>query len=109
MFTKEQRKTYRETHRTQFRVNDRKYQRGRRTKIIRLLGKTCVACSLTTDAIIFHEVHGKKHPYPSQNYILSHIEDFVPMCRSCHSLLHRLIRKTNLSKIIELAKKIRKW
>ena len=78
----------------------REYYRKRKAKLQKIIGKKCVLCGSTND-IVFHEIHGQQHWEVSYirnfKYILSHKEDFVSMCRTCHSILHSSARvKINL-------------
>jgi len=44
--------------------------------------------------VSFHEKHGNSHDYhtvPKLRYILTHPDDFVPLCRHHHILTHRLM------------------
>jgi len=62
-----------------------------REKIEGLLGNTCSICGYKPKKgqrrLQSHEIHGKKHE-SSVYYILSHIEDFVPLCKTCHQTVH---------------------
>lgn len=51
------------------------------------LGKICKICSRERQRIYRHEIHGKSHS-GDPRYILAHIEDFIPLCSTCHQRLH---------------------
>lgn len=57
------------------------------SEVDRLLGKKCVFCGRERKRIYRHEIHGKEHPMDPR-YILAHIEDFIPVCGTCHRCLH---------------------
>ena len=86
-----------------------KYQ----TQIKKVLGNKCVVCQ-TEQTLLFHEVNGNSHDLNTKNrlysYILSHLNDFVPICRKHHLLLHHLARSlksaSEQEKFVELLKKL---
>lgn len=79
---------YRLRHPKEMKKRENKRKEKLYRKIIKLLGSKCTICSSTKN-IVFHEIHGRPHPF-NVYYISNHIEDFIPMCRKCHNLLHRL-------------------
>lgn len=92
--TLERDRRYRKKHRKKYNERRRNQNIIIRKKLYQILGNKCIICGVTSNkpkGIIFHEIHGKPHkdnPY----YILNHIEDFVPLCKNCHSTYHRFIR-----------------
>lgn len=62
--------------------------------------------------ISFHEIHGNKHTYHYETrwkYIAEHHKEFRPLCRSCHSKVHHMMRTSNMSwqEILNVLKKAR--
>jgi len=63
-------------------------------KLKELIGDRCILCGKTpqtNQGFAFHEIYGEKHPYSGSSrlkYILEHPEDFVPLCRKCHTGVH---------------------
>jgi hypothetical protein len=98
-----------QNHREYYIKYARKNRRRKRRKVRALLGNKCVICN-TTKKIVYHEIHGKPHPYKDTashyHYIQTHILDFIPMCRKCHRNLHNIIRQfpklERKEKLIEL-------
>lgn len=68
-------------------------------KIIEKIGNSCCICNKEPKRLVFHEIHGNPHPY-QMNYILEHIEDFIPMCNGCHNRFHWYLN--NRKKVMEL-------
>ena len=87
------------------------YERKRywkiRKKIIAILGNKCIICEKSNPEriIIYHEIYGKPHE-SNPLYTLNHIEDFVPMCKFCHKVLHVFLK--NREKFIQLLRTVRK-
>jgi hypothetical protein len=82
-----------------------KYDQEAHKECKRLIGDKCIVCN-SSDTICFHEKHGKPH-IKSANWIRKHPKKFIPLCRSHHSTLHRLIEAKNsklLEKLLELVK-----
>jgi len=67
----------------------REYRRKGREKIKALIGDKCIFCG--KKEIYFHEIYNKKHSRHNK-YILKHIEDFIPLCDTCHQGVHFLMR-----------------
>lgn len=96
---------WRKNHRIQENERALKYDREVHKECKRLIGDRCIICN-SLDTICFHEKHSKPH-IKSANWIRKHPENFIPICRSHHSTLHRLIEAQNsgvLEKILELVK-----
>lgn len=96
---------WRRTHRVQENERALKYDREVHKECKRLIGDKCIICN-SPYTICFHEKHGKPH-IKSANWIRKHPENFIPICRSHHSTLHRLIEAKNsglLEKLLELVK-----
>lgn len=71
-------------------------------------GNKCVICG-KVERIIFHEIHGKKHPANPAcryKYLLSHPEDFVPLCFPHHEAIHRFAKIKNNKTAQKLVKLI---
>jgi len=83
------------------------------TKIKQVLGNKCVVCQ-SQQLLVFHEVNGANHELNTKSrlysYILSHLSDFVPMCRKHHLLLHQtalsIKSESELEQFITLLKKL---
>jgi len=91
---------YYRRHRKEWNAYQREYYRKRKLKLQKIVGMECILCGSIIN-IVFHEIHGKRHCEDNYvrnfKYILSHKEDFVSMCRTCHSILHSSARvKINL-------------
>jgi len=91
------------------------WRQRKQAKIKEILGYKCVICGAEIN-IVYHEKNGLNHAslgYISQNptYILENIQNFVPLCRWCHSYIHNVERTENfdinqlLSLITQLKKK----
>jgi len=65
-----------------------------RKKVEQTLGYKCETCDRICDRkiIVYHEIHGISHG-SNPHYILNHLEDFVPLCRSCHLWIHKYCTK----------------
>jgi len=68
------------------------------------IGNFCFICSKTKQ--LFHEIHGIEHTKNKQyqerlKYILEHVENFEPLCFSCHRLTHNLAKQRKISQSIE--------
>jgi predicted HNH restriction endonuclease len=83
---------YKENRETKIR-NALKWRRKLREQIFMIIGKQCVICGKFPKRISIHEIHGKPHSTTDFKYILAHIQDFVPMCNSCHVTLHRIFNR----------------
>lgn len=64
-------------------------------KIRNVLGDKCVFCG-SKENICYHEIYGKKH-VTSKQYILEHLEDFVPLCYGCHRGTHFCMKQLKLT------------
>ena len=97
-------RNYRPQHREELRINNEKYHKRMREKIREEIGIICIICG-SNNEIHYHEIHGKKHSY-TQYYILTHSEDFVPLCNHCHLILHHYSllenKKINFEKLNQL-------
>jgi hypothetical protein len=76
------------------RIRIMEYDRKRRITMHSLFLSECFLCN-TTEAsnrrsLDLHEKYGRKHS-TNVTYILKHKEDFVPLCRKCHSMVTRLM------------------
>jgi hypothetical protein len=64
--------------------------------------------------LMFHEIHGKKHPMPSQmnkryfDYLKTHYRDFVTLCYFHHTYLHQFAKLRKLKLFLLLIKELRK-
>lgn len=104
----------------------REYDEKLRGELLAILGDKCFLCGRKVGrgrlGICFHEKHGKPHNYTNFKYILEHIEDFIPLCRSCHFTLHsfaknpeRLLKLKRLIKMVlegrrkAIREGVRKW
>lgn len=98
-------KIWRRNHRTQENKRALDYNRKVYEECKRLIGDKCIICN-SPDTICFHEKHGTPH-IKSANWIRKHPENFIPLCRKHHAVLHRLIEAKNsglLEKLLELVK-----
>lgn len=79
-----------------------------RQKVKDLFQKKCLSCE-TTETLLFHEIHWKKHPI-NLSYYIKHKEDFITLCNVCHRGFHFLHQKCNmeLEDILKLIRKIQK-
>lgn len=68
---------------------EQKHLIKRRKQTKELLGTFCKICGNSKRRIHYHEIHGIKHTY-DYHYILTHLEDFIPLCCRCHNVLHYL-------------------
>jgi len=73
-----------------------------RNELLKRIGNTCIVCGLKR-RITFHEIHGKPHGH-NPDQILKHIEDFIPLCYSCHATVHVFAKYRK--KIGEIARQI---
>lgn len=123
MNKKEYLKQYRETHKEERKVylkaNHKKileqnkiYRRKRyrefREEAKKLVGNKCIICGFE-NRICFHEIYGKDHTFngdwqKSLRYIIKHHKDFVPLCRPCHTALHKLVREGSIKEFFRLVK-----
>jgi len=84
----------------------RDYIRKRRQQVKELIGTQCVVCG-ATQKICFHEINGNDHPRGQAcSYILKNYKNFVPLCKSDHSLIHAIAHVENPEKIIDLIRQI---
>jgi len=59
-----------------------------KAKTRRILGTECKLCDSRKN-LVYHEVHGKRHPI-NYHYILSNKKDFVCLCVRCHLFIHKV-------------------
>jgi hypothetical protein len=86
--------------------NREKYKAIQRKKLEKLLKeyrnafpKVCFLCG-STKHIELHEKNGKKHPKiftMRERYVLKHKDDFVPLCKPCHQMVHRMMKVFNFT------------
>lgn len=81
---------WRKSHRPQINEYTKTFKHREREELRKLIGSSCCICGSTT-TICYHEIHGKFH-IKGNRYYREHYMDFVPLCRSCHRLLHILHR-----------------
>lgn len=82
--------------------------REMRERIRNLLGNQCEICH-SKGKIIYHEIHGKPHPYGGltfYRYILANIKDFKPLCITCHRRIHEFRKYFNNPLIRKFLKKM---
>lgn len=65
-------------------------------KIDELLGRKCFICNREVLRIHRHEINGEKHS-SDPLYILEHINDFCPLCSTCHQTVHRCMKYLHLT------------
>lgn len=60
----------------------------------------CFLCGMVDPSVrigaCFHEKHGNKHEYhriAELRYVLTHPDDFIPLCRGDHQMSHMLMKK----------------
>jgi hypothetical protein len=75
----------------------RNWRKRKMVEIQQMFGEKCSFCgsSPKKNRLCLHEIHGKKHS-PHVQYYLKHKEDFILICRRCHTALHFLIEVANL-------------
>jgi hypothetical protein len=116
-YNREYQRKYRPKYRTKPEVQAkmREYQRNRNKKQNQerrriqesTLGKHCALCdSVPNDKVDkggrlqhyleYHEIYGKKHPL-TLKYFLEHKDDFVPLCKLCHKVVHHLMKVFGLT------------
>jgi len=110
---KEYGKNYRNCHRKKYNIARLKKSKKTWQKIMDITGDKCIACgkqkpipqylSGQKRRISFHEIHGKKHK-DNPWYILKHLEDFVPLCQSCHTSLHKVAKSKKLIELLSMVK-----
>jgi hypothetical protein len=49
------------------------------------MSQICEVCG--GKRFVYHEKHGKRHAC-SLKYVINHKNDFIPLCRKCHYVLH---------------------
>lgn len=77
------------------------------------IGNKCILCG-SPENIVFHEINGKPHVMGDwkarELYFLKNSEDFVPICRKQHNLIHQLAvtlhSKAEFEKAVEILKKL---
>jgi len=77
--------------------NQKKHKEARqktRKFLFSKLGNQCIICGKpnTKFNIIFHEIHCKKHGFLVLKRIKTQWQNFVPMCKNCHKILHHFIK-----------------
>lgn len=90
---------------------ERKKRKKIRTTVKKLIGDTCLVCG-STENICFHEIHGKNHSFDNFNklitydkiiaYIVKNYQDFRPICRKHHYILHTIAEISNKKTFFEL-------
>jgi predicted HNH restriction endonuclease len=110
----EQTINYGKNHPEQRKQATYKWRLKKQVKIKEILGYRCVICGAKTN-IVYHEKNGLNHAafgYLSQNpkYILDNVQNFVPLCRWCHSFIHRVERNPNINvnQLLALIEQLRK-
>lgn len=99
---KDYKKDYRKRKKEHLNEYAKKLRKRKRKEIMKQIGDKCIVCG-SSQKIRFHEIHGKEHhDYSRYGYVLSHIEDFVPMCRDCHRALHQLGEKVDIGEFLRL-------
>jgi len=81
------RQKYRETHRKERNQLGKQIHRKLIEKLKKEIGSNCIVCGSEKRTIYYHEKKFAKHSY-SKAYILSHKNDFVPICFRCHRTIH---------------------
>ena len=61
-----------------------------KTELIKLIGANCLLCG--RGKVVYHQIHGQRHPYLNFSYQVKHKDDFAPLCPSCHIMVHRMMR-----------------
>jgi len=100
---KNRRKVYRET--LAQKDYPRNWRKQQKLKILSVLGNKCILCG-RSQSILFHDKSFINH-YHTDGYVLAHINDFVVLCKRCHTMVHFLNRIFGLSwnEILSLKKK----
>ena len=91
-------KDYHQKHKVHRNEYDREWKRKLREILRNEIGSKCVICGKEPKVPIYHEKNFKPHlgltskhsGESNPKYILDHKEDFVPLCRLCHTTLHRV-------------------
>lgn len=85
-----------------------------RAELLETLGNECVICG-TTQKIVLHEIHGRKHPNLSMTpkaVFLKEGFEFTPVCRTCHTILSLLAKRhyseSQLEKLLAKVAQIQK-
>jgi len=79
-------------------------QRKMRQKVIGVLGNRCNLCGRIcideprkANSLEFHKRDYKPHPPSYWWYILKHPDEFLPLCKKCHGVIHYLKRVFGIS------------
>jgi predicted nucleic acid-binding Zn ribbon protein len=88
-------RNWRKNNAEKFREITRKWRAKKDNEVMLIFGKTCSLCGsnpkkLKKRRLVLHEIHGKSH-VTYNKYYKEHKEDFIPLCRKCHTVLHWLI------------------
>lgn len=77
-------------------------------RVEKILGINCIICD--SPKRYYHEIRGKPHKNNNYRYIMEHIEDFVPICYTCHRCLHYILNldRKNYKNFLELLIKARR-
>jgi hypothetical protein len=112
MFNAEEREQIRDLNESRIRASLRASQKRQRPKIYirqkrrrieqkkiieEKLGIKCFVCG-DIKKVKYHEISGKSHTI-NLDYILKHIDDFIPLCWDCHGYLHRRFRILDLYRL----------
>ncbi len=54
-----------------------------------IIGDECIVCGSDVN-LDFHEIDNKPHNEQASDYQMNHPEDFLPLCRSHHGLIHKV-------------------
>ena len=105
-------KVYIREHRQEISQRDKDYERIYKEKVVAYFGTRCALCRFdggqALKGVDMHERNGKKH-HRTYGYVWRHKEDFKPVCKWCHQMVHGLLLRFNLSwegivQVIEVAK-----
>lgn len=98
-------KNFYQKHQLKLIEKARAYREKIRLALDLIIGDKCIVCGSKKN-LICHEIHGRKHPHQFY-YPLKKPEDFVRMCKPCHSFLHSVERHIkNKEKFIMLVRKL---
>jgi hypothetical protein len=94
---KDMKKLYYQKNRKHLLALQKVHRDNQKKQIVEILGIKCFFCPMTKKdcKVNYHEIHGIKHPYKGtmkNQYIINHIQNFIPVCEWCHKTLHSLAR-----------------
>lgn len=71
-------------------IYSKKYKSLVKEQVKKLVGDSCSLCG--NKIVLFHEKYYRPHPPnpTSLFYVRKHSDDFIPLCRKCHVLIHYL-------------------